>query len=699
MRTGLEMKKVISAVGTLSLVASLSAATMEELRARAVALVSQMTLDEKCMQLRNETPAIPRLGIPAYDYWGEALHGVGRNGRATVFPEPIGMAASFNPELVYEVASAIADEGRVKYLASIAAGREGQMNTGLNFWSPNVNIFRDPRWGRGIETWGEDPYLTGRMGVAFIRGIQGDDPVYLKAAACAKHYAVHSGPERERHTFDARPSKKDLRETYLPAFEACVREGRVEAVMGAYNRVYGESASASRFLLKDILRGEWGFAGHVVSDCEAVCDIWKNHKIVTTPPEAVALAIRNGLTIECGPCFKHLKKALELGLVAEKEIDDLVVRMLLCRLRLGILGEDPDCPYNRIAPSCLSSDAHHALARKIACESMVLLKNNGVLPLDPNRGAYSVSGAGASDVFPLLGNYYGVSGRMSTYLEGIVNAVGPGVCVSYSPGFFYGGATSTKSPWPWTEDVSIVVIGLNGAYEGEEGADVVLSGGFGDRADLKLPKNQIEHLRKVAEDRKNGKKVIAVVTGGSPVELSEVESLADAIVLVWYAGEAGGEALADLIFGKEDFTGRLPITFPVSADVLPPFRDYAMAGRTYKYQKEGVAYPFGFGLSYAKMKVEEVERVEKVESGERVRVKVRNEGDRDGVAVVQLYVSTPNAGEGAPIKSLVGFKRVKVLAGNVECVTFDVTARQLMEIGEDGCAHAVLGECRYSVQL
>ena len=691
------MKNVVLAVGALVVVTGASAATVEELKAKAAALVAQMTVDEKCAQLRNDAPAIPRLGIPAYNYWGEALHGVGRNGRATVFPEPIGMAASFDPELVREVASAIADEGRVKYFASIAAGREGKLFAGLNFWCPNVNIFRDPRWGRGIETWGEDPYLTGRMGVAFVRGMQGDDPVYLKTAACAKHYAVHSGPERERHTFDACPSKKDLRETYLPAFEACVREGRVESVMGAYNRVYGSSASASTLLLKDILRGEWGFEGHVVSDCGAVCDIWKNHKIVKTPPEAVALAIKNGLTIECGPCFKHLKKALELGLVTEKEVDALVARMLLCRLRLGVLGEDPACPYNKVDPACLTSDAHHALARKMARESMVLLKNDGVLPLDPKRGTYCVSGAAATDIFTQLGNYYGVSGRMRSYLDGIVSAVDAGVSVPYAHGFFYECNRCTGASWPHEEQAAIVFLGFTPAHEGEEG-DAILSHDRAERQSLRLPAEHLDHLRKVAQDRKRGAKVVAVVTGGSPVELDEVRKLADAIVMVWYSGEAGGDALADLLFGKEDFTGRLPVTFPTSADVLPPFRDYAMAGRTYKYQTQGVDYPFGYGLSYAKFASGSVRSAAKGD-GECVTVDVSNVGDRDGTAVVQLYVSTPNAGKGAALKSLVGFRRVALKAGEKRAVAFDVAPRQLMEFGEDGVARRAPGACTYSVQL
>ena len=695
------MKRVVLAVGALVVSAGGSAATVAELRAKADALVAKMTAEEKCAQLRHDAPAIPRLGIPAYNYWSEALHGVGRNGRATVFPEPIGMAASFDPELVREIAGAIADEGRVKYFASVAAGRAGKMNTGLNFWSPNVNIFRDPRWGRGIETWGEDPYLTGRMGVAFIRGLQGDDPVYLKAAACAKHYAVHSGPESERHTFDASPSRKDLRETYLPAFEACVREGRVEAVMSAYNRVYGESATASRLLLQDILRGEWGFAGHVVSDCGAVCDIWKSHKIVKTPPEAAALAVRSGLTVECGPCFKHLMKALELGLVTEREIDDLVARMLLCRLRLGILGEDPDCPYNAADPSCLCSERHRALAVRMARESMVLLKNDGVLPLDPKRGTYGVSGAAATDVFSQLGNYSGVSGRLTSYLSGIVAAVDAGVDVPYTHGFFYGCERREGAPWPNDQDAMIVFLGLTPAYEGEEGG-TLLSGGKADRETLALPQEQLGHLRAVAANRKRGLKVVTVVTGGSPVELDEVAKLSDAVVVAWYSGEAGGEALAELLFGRADFTGRLPVTFPTSAGALPPFRDYAMAGRTYKYQTKGIVYSFGYGLSYARFASANI-KVKVKGEGERrselVSVEVKNTGDRDGTAVVQLYVSTPNAGKGAPIKSLVGFRRVPVRAGGTQTVDFTVAARQLMEFGEDGVARRVPGACTYSVQL
>ena len=696
------MKRIVMGVivaACQTVLAASDGVTIGALRAKAAALVARMTVEEKCAQLRNNAPAIPRLGVPAYDYWSEALHGVARNGCATVFPEPIGMAASFDVELVREVANAIADEGRAKYVSSVAAGRRVQYS-GLTFWSPNVNIFRDPRWGRGIETWGEDPYLTGKMGAAFVRGLQGDDPVYLKTAACAKHFAVHSGPEAKRHVFDVRPSRKDFRETYLPAFEMCVREGKVEAVMGAYNRVYGESASASRLLLKDILRGEWGFTGHVVSDCGAVCDIWRSHKIVQTPPEAAALAIRNGLTFECGPCFKHLKAAVEQGLVTEREVDEALVTLFTTRYRLGIMGDDPACPYRDADPSCICSAAHRELARKIARESMVLLKNDNALPLDPKHGSYAVIGAGATDLFALMGNYYGVSDRYVSYLEGVASAVDPGVGVFYHPGYAYGGGFGRNFHGG---DTVVMVLGLTNSNEGEEGESFA-SEANGDRKTLKLPANQLDCLREFSRRlRREGRKLIVVLTGGSPVELKEIEALSDAVVMAWYGGEEGGTALAELLFGAADFTGRLPITFPDSADVLPPFEDYSMVGRTYRYQTKGVTHPFGYGLSYAKFAVEALKsaKVEKADGsgGERVTVTVRNASARDGVAVVQLYASTPNAGKGAPIKSLVGFRRVLLKPSEVRTVDFDVSARQLMEYGEDGVARTMPGEIDYSVQL
>ena len=673
-----------------------SKTTLDDLRRRAEELVSKMTIGEKIGQLRHDAPAIERLGIPAYNWWNEALHGIARNGRATVFPEPIGMAASFDAPLVREVASAVADEARAKYAASVALGRR-TWYAGLTLWSPNVNIFRDPRWGRGMETWGEDPFLTGTMGTAFIRGLQGDDPVYLKTAACAKHFAVHSGPERLRHTFDARPPLKDFHETYLPAFERCVREGRVETVMGAYNRVYGESASASRFLLHDLLREKWGFEGHVVSDCGAVCDVRSGHHLVETPHEAAARALNAGLTIECGNCFAHLALAFEKGLVDEKTITEAVVRLMTTRLRLGIAEPDPACPYNEPDKACLCSDAHRALARRMARESMVLLKNDGVLPLDPTKGKLGVSGAAATDAFALFGNYYGLSERYATFLEGIVGAVDPGVRVVFAPGYLYGGSAEKVNAPGWV-DIHLAFVGNTNAFEGEEGESIATGANDGDRSDIKLPENQLAYLRQF-RDRPPERKLVTVVTGGGPLDLREVMEISDAVIFAWYAGEEGGNALADLLFGREDFSGRLPVTFPVSTDVLPPFEDYAMAGRTYRYQTEGVAFPFGYGLSYATFAHGPVQADVLPAGDASVAFEVSNTGSRDGVAVVQLYVSTPNAGHGHPVKSLVGFRRVPLRAGESQAVAFTVPASLLVEVQEDGSRIRPEGDFSFSVQL
>ena len=676
----------------LALGASEADAKIEALRARAREIVGRMTLDEKISQLMNSSPAVPRLGIAPYDWWSEALHGVARNGKATVFPQPIGLAASFDEGLVREIGTAIGDEARVKYEAAQAAGRFGNC-TGLTFWSPNVNIFRDPRWGRGMETWGEDPYLTGRLGVQFVKGLQGDDPVYLKAAACAKHYAVHSGPESLRHSFDVSPSRRDLYETYLPAFRALVQEGRVESVMGAYNRVYGESASASRFLLRDVLRDEFGFRGHVVSDCGAISDIYHGHGLEKSAEGASARAIRNGLDIECGNSFRTLKKAVEQKLVDEKEIDEAVVHLFMTRLRLGILEKDPGCPY-RADPSCLCSPEHVALARRAAVESMVLLKNDGALPLDEkNLKTFCVMGAAALDGFALMGNYYGFAPNLVTYLEGITDSISPGTGLHYWPGYYYG-MPADKAPGVWAGDpVMIAIVGNTGIFEGEEGDAMGSSGKCGDRETLSIPAGQLQflrNLRRAADNRSSKAKVVTVVTGGSPVEMGEILALSDAVVMAWYGGQEGGHALADLLFGRADFTGRLPVTFPVSEKVLPPFEDYSMDGRTYRYQTEGIEFPFGYGLSYAHAEYESVSV-----SGDHASavVRLRNAGPRDAVETVQVYVATPNAGRGSPNVSLRGFARVAVPAGKTVEATVALDGEAFAEIDDNGALRPVTGRC------
>ena len=527
---------------------------LAQMEQQASEIIAKMTLEEKFAQLMNETPGIPRLGIEPYDWWNEGLHGVGRDGRATVFPQPIGLGASFDAEMVREIGDAIATEARAKYIVA-RRNKNYSRYTGLTFWSPNVNIFRDPRWGRGMETWGEDPFLTGTMGTAFVRGMQGDDPVYLKVAACGKHFAVHSGPEATRHSVNVEPSKRDLWETYLPAFEMLVKEGRVETIMGAYNRVYGESASGSKFLLTDVLRQQWGFKGHVVSDCGAVTDIHGGHRLAKTAAEACAIAIKAGLNVECGSSFRAMKEALDRQLLTVDDIDRALMPLMMTRLKLGILQPDPACPYNHVGEEVIGSKEHIALARKAAVESMVLLKNEGgVLPIDKNIHTLFVAGAGAADAFWLMGNYFGISDRYCTYLQGIVSKVSNGTAVNYRPGVLENMATRNRINWAVDEaagaEKTIIVMGNNGNLEGEEGE--AIDSERGDRDNIRIPESQMNFLRQVCALKKSG--IIVVLTGGSPVDVREVCRLADAVVMAWYPGQEGGYALGDLLFGDENFS-------------------------------------------------------------------------------------------------------------------------------------------------
>ncbi len=467
---------------------------------RAEALAGNLTLREKIAQMLHTAPAVPRLGIPAYTWWNECLHGVGRSGLATVFPQAIGCAATFDPELEKRLATAISDEARVKYGLYQAKGYRG-IYGGLTFWSPNINLFRDPRWGRGQETFGEDPYLTARMGVAFVQGLQGDDPRYLKAAACAKHYAVHSGPETERHTFDSRVSGRDLRETYLPAFEALVREGRVEAVMTAYNRTNGEPCSASPTLLAGILRGEWGFAGHVVSDCGAVEDIHAHHKVAKTPAEAAAMAVKAGCDLCCGKVYEHLLEAVQEGLISEAEITVSVVRLFTTRMKLGMFDPPAKLPWSKLPASVVRSPAHRALALEAAEKSVVLLKNDGVLPLDRAKiSSIGVCGPLAQDVGVLLGNYNGFAAETTTYLSGLVGVAGPGVNVLHMKGCEpAGGGPVSADGLAWCFqgcDAIVACVGNTPDFEGEEG-DASGADAGGDRCRITLPGRQQELLEAV----------------------------------------------------------------------------------------------------------------------------------------------------------------------------------------------------------
>ncbi len=661
-------------------------------------LIAQMTLDEKISQLMNGSDGIERLGILPYDWWNEALHGVARNGRATVFPQAIGMAATFDTTLVHNIATAISDEARAKFNTAQKMGNYSKY-AGLTFWTPNVNIFRDPRWGRGQETYGEDPYLTSCIGVTFARGLQGDHPKYLKTAACAKHFAVHSGPEALRHEFNVNPSRKDLYETYLPAFEALVKKANVEAVMGAYNRVYGESASGSQFLLKDILRDQWGFNGHIVSDCGAIEDIWKHHKIAKNPAEACAIAVKVGLNINCGMTYKYLHEAMDQKLITEEDIDRLLYPALMTRFKLGMFDAKEENPYNSIPESVVGSEKHVQLAHQAAAESMVLLQNrDNVLPLDKNIKKLYVTGPYAADVNVLMGNYYGASDRFSTFLQGIVGKVNLGTTVEYKIGILP--TTPNNNPIDWTtpdakmSDAIIVVLGESNLTEGEEG-DAIASMHKGDRETIALPAHQIAFLKKLRDNNK--KPIITVLTGGSPIALTEVCEYSDAVIMAWYPGQEGGLALGDVIFGDAVPSGRLPITFPVTEKTLPAYEDYSMKGRTYRYMSDNIMFPFGYGLSYTTFAYSDLKVTSGAMNGKKditVEVTVKNTGNVGGREVVQLYLSLPKAGKSNPYSSLVAFDKVDIPAGGSKTVKFTVAKEQLQSVLENGSKKTLKGNYR-----
>lgn len=662
--------------------------TTKPIDERARDLVGKLTLEEKVMQMMNSSPAIERLDIPAYDWWNEALHGVGRSGVATVFPQAIALGATFDADLALRVATAISDEARAMYNVSSAKGYYNRYN-GLTFWTPNINIFRDPRWGRGQETYGEDPFLTTQLGVSFVKGLQGDHPDYLKTAACAKHFAVHSGPERLRHEFDAISSKKDLFETYLPAFEALVAAD-VEAVMCAYNRTNGEPCCGNNYLLDEVLRGKWKFDGHIVSDCWAIVDFYaeNGHGTVETVAEAAALALKSGVNLNCGSSYPALVDAVKQGLVKEELIDATLAKLLETRFELGMFDPAGANPYDKLGPEVINSEKHRLLAKEAAAKSIVLLKNNGVLPLKNDLSRYYVTGPNGASIDALIGNYFGVNPDMTTILEGIAGAVEVGSQVHYRVGTLLD--RNNVNPIDWSSDVAatsdatFMVMGITGYLEGEEGESVA-SPHFGDRLDYNVPQNQIDYLKKLKIDNENP--VIAIVTGGSPMNLAEVHEIADAVLLVWYPGEEGGNAVADVIFGKTSPSGRLPITFPKSFDQLPPYEDYSMEGRTYKYMKEEPLYPFGFGLGYSELAYSNLAlsktTITKNESVT-ARVTVTNKGQYATEEVVQLYTTDLKASTRTPLFDLKGINRVYLEPGESKEVSFTVTPEMLTLVNDEG---------------
>ncbi|MDD4922312.1 MAG: glycoside hydrolase family 3 C-terminal domain-containing protein, partial [Bacteroidales bacterium] len=651
-------------------------------------LIRRMSLAEKVSQLVNAAPAIPRLNVPAYNYWSECLHGVARNGHATVFPQAIALAAAWDENLVHQIGEVIATEARAKFYEANRIGEGGKENRGLNFWAPNVNIFRDPRWGRGHETYGEDPYLTSRIGVGFITGIQGNDPnaKYLKAMACAKHFAVHSGPEQGRAGFNVDPDARDLYETYLPQFEACVKEAHVGSVMSAYNAVNKIPSSCNPWLLTDLLRKTWGFKGHVVSDCGAVGNITGAHHYSTTGEQGSAFALKAGLDLECGGSFRNLTKSVAQGLVTEKDIDTALHRVLKIRFQFGLFDPADKAPFANIPMSEVESPAHLALACSTARASMVLLKNNNVLPLDKKKiRRIAVIGANAASNGVLNGNYHGVPTKPVNILNGIKAEAGETVAVDYAMGcplVLKTGMTSPEGTPDYQKaidmaksaDVVIYVGGLDAGLEGEESNLICPGFNKGDRTWIELPDVQARMLRAL---QATGKPVVFVNCTGSAIAMPwEAANLA-AILQAWYPGGEGGTAVADILFGKYNPAGRLPVTFYEKTSDLPDFNDYRMANRTYRYFKGKPLFPFGYGLSYTTFQYQPVRlKVAKtnVTGAIQLTVPLKNTGNRDGDEVVQVYVRHKNSPVPQPIRSLVAFKRVSVVKGATVLVDFKIPA-------------------------
>ena len=664
----------------------------QPLDARVKDLISRMSLAEKVQQIRNDTPGIPRLGIPAYDFWSEALHGVARNGVATVFPQAIGMASTWDPVLIHEEGEVIATEGRAKFNEFTRTHNGDSRNcTGLTFWSPNINIFRDPRWGRGQETYGEDTFLTGRIGVEFIRGLQGDDPNYYKAVACAKHYAVHSGPESKRHRFDADPPERDFYEVYLPHFEMAVREGHVGGVMGAYNSVYGSPACASSLLLTDLLRKQWGFTGYIVSDCGAIEDIYAHHHFAKTPEEGAADAVKAGCDICCGGDYNALLKSLQKGLVTEADIDKALSYALKTRFKLGLFDPADKVPFSNITIAANDTPDHEALALKAAQESIVLLKNDGLLPLNRQKiKRIAVIGANADSVPLLLGNYNGDPARPVTILNGIKQAAGPGIEVTYNTGCpLVVRKDGTDQPSAellidaikaaQAADVVIYVGGISPDLEGEEFGGTSPYDGFfgGDRSRIELPPIQENFLKTL---QGIGKPLVYINCSGSAIAMPWEDQNIPAIVQAWYPGEQGGRAVGDILFGDVNPSGRLPVTFYRATSDLPDFEEYSLSNRTYRYFGGTPLYAFGHGLSYTRFYYQQPKLLKSsVTTNETIRLEftLQNVGESDGDEVAQIYFRHVHSSVPQPKLALCNFTRIHLSHDSSARISVEIPVERL----------------------
>jgi len=663
----------------------------EEARKKAEELVSKMTFDEMASQLRYDAPAIERLGIPEYNWWNEGLHGLARSGTATVFPQSIGLGATFDTELMEEIGNCIAVEARARYNESSKHG-DRDIYKGLTIWSPNVNLFRDPRWGRGQETYGEDPVHISKMAVPFIKGIQGKSKTML-AAACAKHFAVHSGPEAMRHSFDAKVSKKEMYETYLPAFEACVKEGEVEAVMGAYNRTNGEPCCGHMYLMKEVLRDTWGFQGHYVSDCWAIRDFHENHMVTKTPERSVKLALEAGCDVNCGCTYQKIISAKKKGLIDDNLVKTACIRLFTTRFMLGMFEKNE---WDGLGFKDIDTKEHRALADRAALESVVLLKNDNILPLDKSKyKSIAVIGPNADSRAALIGNYHGTPSRHVTVLEGIIDEAGEDISVHYAKGahlFKDREENLAKANDRVTEaviaaentDLTILCLGLDETLEGEEG-DTGNSYASGDKTTLDFPESQRVLFEAVVA---TGKPVILLVMTGSAMDLRYANEHCNAVLQTWYPGGMGGKSIAQILFGKESPSGKLPVTIYNQLEDLPDFTDYSMKGRTYRFIEDDnkVLFPFGFGLNYSKSVVKEAKLVKDFADSDaaKVQVTIANEGDHDLKDVLQLYVKTTDSELEVPNPHLADFMRIELKKGETKTVSFNINKSSFTVVNEEG---------------
>ena len=650
-------------------------------------LLSLLTIEEKASQMLSTSRSIPEHEIEMYNWWNEALHGVARSAKATVFPQAIAMGATFDPELIQKTADAISTEARAMYNIFDNKGMRTEY-TGLTFWSPNINIFRDPRWGRGHETYGEDPFLTGKIGRAFVQGLQGNHHKYLKVAAGAKHFAVHSGPEANRHSFNAKVSAQDLNETYLPAFKELV-DANVEIVMCAYNRLNDKPCCGSESLLNDLLRNSWGFKGHVVSDCGAVYDIKSSHNFTNSDEQSVAYAIKGGVDLNCGSLYNLIPSAFNQGLLTENDLDISLKRLFMTRLKLGILKDVKDNPYEKLNKNHINTKEHISLARNLATKSIVLLKNkNNVLPLSKSINRLFITGPNAANLNTLLANYNGLSPNIVTPLEGIAEKVSNGTIIRFNEGV---GLINNSERQKWStglassSDVTIAVMGISALIEGEEG-DAISSDANGDRNSIRLPSNQINYLKDLRKSA-GSKPIILVLKSGSAIDLSEIYDYVDAIIYAWYLGEQGGNAIADIIFGDVNPSGKLPITIPESLSHLPDYNNYSMDNRTYRFTKHKPMYPFGYGLSYSNFVYSDISiKKEQIINGDSIELNftIHNDSEIPGEEVVQIYIKDLKASYRTPNSSLIYFKRLFLDSGERRKINFIVNKDMMSTFNEKG---------------